>query len=217
MGGGGSEVKETPQQRAQAELAMNQMLDYKKRWLPVQRELATQIQRLGSPQSAERIRARGQAATETAQQFSDARREVEAGLAAAGAGLSSGKAKMALGGMADAQAASAGFGLAAADQAVDDAYTAGLSQIMALGRGERAAAISGMDRVADMSARQAQADARMAAERSIGRGQLVGQIAGLGIGAVAGRPPTPAEPNFVPIVPGDSPLSATSEIIRARR
>ena len=30
-------------------------------------------------------------------------------------------------------------------------------------------------------------------------------------------PPTPAEPNFVPIVPGDSPLSATSEIIRARR
>ena len=43
MSKGGSEVKETAQQRAMTEFAVNQLQDYTKRWLPLRKRLAAQV------------------------------------------------------------------------------------------------------------------------------------------------------------------------------
>lgn len=48
MSKGGSEVKETSQQRAMTEFAVNQLQDYTKRWLPLQKRLAAQTMESGA-------------------------------------------------------------------------------------------------------------------------------------------------------------------------
>ena len=60
MSKGGSEVKETSQQRAMTEFAVNQLQDYTKRWLPLQKRLAAQTVESGAagsggPQVGDRI------------------------------------------------------------------------------------------------------------------------------------------------------------------
>ena len=52
MSKGGSEVKETSQQRAMTEFAVNQLQDYTKRWLPLQKRLAAQTMESGAAGSA---------------------------------------------------------------------------------------------------------------------------------------------------------------------
>lgn len=175
------EQKETPQQRALAELAMKQLQDYKQRWLPVQQKLAENVQLMAKPGSAERKIAAGKVATDTAVRFTEGKGAVENALTQRGAGAGSSKFKIASAGMGDDEATARGLGFVAADQQIDDAYMQALGQLTALGRGERAGAVQGMGDVAALSGRQAAADAEMSAARRAGNAQLVGQFAGMGM------------------------------------
>jgi hypothetical protein len=186
MSGSSEEVSETPQQRAMVQMALAKVQNYKTKWLPLQRQLASHIADLAKPDSASRKAARGVASTSTEAQFSEARGGLEANLARTG-GLGSGKAKLAIAGMGEDQAAATGMGLAGADQQVDDAYVSGLNTIMALGQGQQGAAIQGLTSQAAMSGRQASEDARASLENRMGNAQLVGQFAGMGLGMM-GRP-----------------------------
>lgn len=182
MGGKEPGVKETPQQRAMVTLAMNQLADYKQRWLPLQRQLAKQIESAGAEGSTEREMAQGAASTETEAKFSGARRALEAGLGARGE-LGSSKGKLAIAGLGEDQATSTGLGLALTEQEMDDAYVQGLSQITAIGRGEKATAMDGMSRVAGLSGQRAAADAEAALSNRMGNARLGAQVVGMGLGA----------------------------------
>ena len=70
--GGSNQVNETPQQRALADFALQQLQDYKQRWLPVQRSLGRQITDMGKPGSAQEKAAEGRAATDSTMQFARA-------------------------------------------------------------------------------------------------------------------------------------------------
>lgn len=181
MSGRAEETKETPQQRAMVELALNQVKDYKTRWLPLQKNLATHIADTFKPGSSARKSAEGAASTSTEAQFADARTGLESTLARTG-GLGSGKSKLAIAGMGEDQATATGMGLVGANDAVDDAYIGGLGTIAALGRGQKAGAIEGLTQQAAMSGRQASEDARASLEHRMGNAQLVGQLAGTGFG-----------------------------------
>ena len=65
MSKGGSEVKETSQQRAMTEFAVNQLQDYTKRWLPLQKRLAAQTVESGAAGSAARKSATGRSNVDT--------------------------------------------------------------------------------------------------------------------------------------------------------
>lgn len=188
MGKKADQAKETPQQRAMAELAANQMVDYRKRWLPVQKKLAENIQRAGEADSFERDAAAGRASTETAVRFGEARGGIESALTDAGAGPNSSKFKLATMGLGDDEATSRGLGFVASDQAIDDAYLQGLGALTTIGRGERAGAINGMQQVADMSGRQAQADAQISAQHRMGNAQMAGQVIGFGLAGAMQNP-----------------------------
>lgn len=183
MSGKPDEQGETPQQRAMVQLALNKVQDYKKRWLPLQRNLAQHIAELAKPGSAARAAAKGVASTSTEAQFSQARTGLESKLAQTG-GLGSGKAKLAIAGMGEDEASAMGAGLAGADQQVDEAYVQGLSTIMALGQGQQAGAIKGLTTQAALSGRQAQADAQASLEDRLGNVQLAGTLAGVGLGSM---------------------------------
>lgn len=180
MSGKKEGVPETAQQKALAEVAMKQMADYRKRWAPLQRQLAEQITSSSAPDSRERKQAGGKAATDSAVQFGGAQQELTNTVARA-TGLGSSRTKLAMSSLGDDEATSRALGLAGADQAVDDAYLQGLGAITAMGRGERANAVQGMSDIANRSGRQAAADARSSLSRRMGNAQLVGKVAGFGL------------------------------------
>ena len=192
-GGGNKGIQETPQQRAQVDHAVNLMADYKQRWLPVQKQLAAHIEQMGAPNSQARIAATGRASTDTAMQFDRAQGGVEKSLANSGAGPGSAKFNLGVTGVAEDKAKSTGMGAVMSDQHVDDAYTQGLSALMATGRGERVQVGNALADQATASARQAQSDAEASLSQREGAGQLVGQFAGYGL-QQAMKPPTSQGP-----------------------
>jgi len=200
-------IKETPQQKAMAEVASAQLADYKARWLPVQKALAQNIQQAGAAGSAERKAAAGRASTDSAVQFGQAKEQVEAKVAQTSGGIGSSKSKMAMAGLGDDEATSRGLGFVAADQAIDQAYLEGLGQLAAIGKGERGGAMRGMASIAASSGRQAQADAEIAATRRAGNAQLIGQVAGMGMSAAASGAFGNSGSWGAPDMPGDQPTS----------
>lgn len=183
MGKSSSETQETPQQAALVEKAQAQLADYKARWLPLQKNMAQQIQDMGAENSGARQRAQGRAAVESTVKFGQARAGVEKALSNQGRGPGSSAFKLGLGDLANNQAASKAGGMAMADQAVDNAYVQGLTALTAIGRGEKASAIQGETQLAAMSGRQAAADADEAAAAAAGNAQLIGTVGGMGLNA----------------------------------
>jgi hypothetical protein len=181
MSGKPQQQGETPQQRAMTQLALDKVQDYKKRWLPLQKNLAQHIADMAPEGSQARREAKGIASNSTEAQFSGARAGLESKLAQTG-GLGSSKAKLAITGMGEDEAGAMGQGLTGADQRVDDAYVSGLNTIMALGRGQQGAAIKGTMDQATMANRQAQEDASLSLQNRMGNAQMVGQLAGTGLG-----------------------------------
>lgn len=181
MAGKDKGVQETPQQAALVQKAKEQYADYKARWMPLQKNMATQIQQLGEKDSTARLRAKGRANVETQAKFGQAQGAVEKALTNSGRGPGSAAFNLGVTGLASDKATSAGAGMAAADQAIDDAYVSGLSALTQLGRGEKATALQGETQLAAMSGRQASADAAAAADARAGNMQLAGTVAGYGL------------------------------------
>lgn len=180
-GGGKNQISETPQQRAAVDHAVNLMADYKQRWLPVQQNLAQHIVESGKAGSRERTAATGRASTDNAIQFSRAQGAVEKSLTGSGAAPGSAKFNLGVTGLGEDQAKSRAMGAVMSDQMVDDAYTKGLTALMATGRGERQQVGNALGDQATMSGRQAAMDAEAALQQRAGQAGLVGQFAGFGI------------------------------------
>lgn len=178
--GGGDSAKETPAQRAMAEYANNLMVDYQKRWAPVQQRMIETTRTMGLEGSSTREAAAGRAGADVEARFGQAEQKLQAGLAATGAGVGSSKGKLALGGLSLDKAAAKGQNISVSDQAITNAYMQGLSSIAAMGRGERQQVSTGLVDQANMSARQAAQDADISLQNRMGNAQLAGQAVGLG-------------------------------------
>lgn len=195
-GKGSGQVKETPAQQAQAQYASNLMADYKQRWLPVQQNMIKVIQAQGAEGSAARLAAAGKTNANTEAAFGQAQGALESKLSNTGALPGSSKANLAVAEMGNDKAASKGLGITAADQRVTDAYTAGLGQIMALGRGEKAQVSQGMGQQAAISGAQAAQDANLALQQKMGYAQLGAQAVGMGFQQSMGGGPNVPKGDF---------------------
>lgn len=191
MSKGGSEIKETAQQRAMADFAVNQLQDYTKRWLPLQKRLAAQTMESGAAGSAARKSAAGRANVDTQIAFAGAGEGLEKKLAGTGRNLGA-----AMTGMADNAATSRGMGQVTANQSVDDAYTETLAALAATGRGERAGVGNSLSRQAAISGDQAAADAQSALAKETAIGETAGSLAGYGLQAAMRPGPKPQGPGM---------------------
>jgi len=179
MSGGGSKVQETAAQKALAQHAKLVMDDYTARWLPVQQNLASQIESEGKPGSWQRTEAAGKASTDTAIQFSGAQGALQKSLANNGAAPGSGRSDLATAGLGFDAAKSSGMGQMISDQQITDAYTRGLGALTQIGQGQAVSVSNAMENQAATSGMQAQADAKAALEDQMGIGGAVGTAAGL--------------------------------------
>lgn len=181
MGSKSGQQQQTSAEVAQAQHATDLMADYKQRWLPVQKQLASQIEQEGAVNSSARKLATGKSSTDTAMAFDKAEGQSEKSLANAGVGIGSGRADLATTTMQTDAAASTGMGHMMSEQSIDDAYTQGLGALTALGQGEKATVGKSMTMEATQSAGQAAADANASLINAQGNAKLGGQIAGFGM------------------------------------
>lgn len=213
MAKGGGQVKETSKERALADVGKQQLADFRQRWLPVQQKFAAQVTAAGGTGSAERQRARTMTGVDTSARYGLAQQKLDQ-QAAAGGAFGTTAHKLGVTGMGDDRATSAGLGTVAAEQAGDDRYIAGLNAVTALGRGEKATAIGGMQQAAAISARQAQADADRSLQERAGKYQLAGTALGLGAGLYAGQQkPSAVQPaDLAQANASDDPLGTLNAI-----
>ena len=184
-GSGSGKIPETSAQVALAQNAAQRFADYQTRWLPVQQNLASQIEAEGKTGSWQRQEAMGKATTDSAAQFANAREQLTGNLAAHGVAPGSGRSVLGLSGLGGNEARSAGLGSAMSDERITQAYTQGLGALMSVGQGQSAQAASGMEGLARDSAVQAQADAQAGLENTEDKVGLGMSGLGTGLGQLA--------------------------------
>lgn len=178
------QIPETEAERALADVAKQQLADYKQRWLPVQMRMADTIMAMGKAGSEERRRATGAAAADTSAAFTRAAQQSAVAQENRGINTGSSRFKLAQTGLGADAARSRGVGQEVAQQSVDDAYIGGLQKIMALGRGQQTSAENNMGAAAGLSAQVAESDAMRSAQERAGQYELGGLAAGGAIGAM---------------------------------
>ena len=174
---GGNYVPATPLETEQANIAQQQWQDYNKRWLPV---MQFYRDRTEGNLPARKEFAEGRADADVQRQYGNAAMGLESSLASSGSGPGSGKYLGALTDLAGSKGTELGLSRASADDAVQRQYEAGLSDIIAMGRGQQATSDQALASLADLSGQQAAASAQVAAQNAAGLGEAIGT--GLGIG-----------------------------------
>lgn len=192
--GNSGKVEQTAQQKANLDIANQQINDWRTRWMPQLKNFSANLDRAYAPDSRERRHATSLAGTDVSARFAQATDKLNQVAANTGATGSS-RQKLGIVGMGNNEATSAGFAATNADQAVDDSYVQGEKAVSSLARGEKADTINALGRSADISGRQAAYDADASLNEQAGYAGLAGKIVGTGAGLWMGRKPTPSGVN----------------------
>jgi hypothetical protein len=171
---GGDQVQTTPDQLAQQQIALQKVQDYETRWRPVEKVFDSRVSNIKTNEGQQL--GKTNAATQMA--FGQGEQDTETALDNSGAKAGSGKFNSAVLNSGTQLASSKGRGLAATDQAVQNEYLGGLTDIVNIGRGQSAQVSNDAAADAQTSINQATSDAEIASEQNAGYGQLVGQVAG---------------------------------------
>lgn len=190
FGQGSGKVEKTAQQRAQLDIANQQIQDWRTRWMPQLQRFSAATDKATLPGSYERRHATAQAGADNSVRFDQAQQKA-LGLASSNGAVGSAKQKLGITNMGNDEATSTAFGSVAADQAVDDSTIQGNKAIAALARGEKADTLNALGRNAAISGQQAQRDADASLQENAGYAGLAGKIVGTGAGLWMGSPSQP--------------------------
>lgn len=183
MGKGGKnsgEIKETSQQKAQAEIAMKQWRLYSDKLKPMENIFMADVDKLNNKEKYQNLA--GVTNLGYQKQFGEVRHQAANQLAAAGVDPGSGKFQEAMNDIAGEQAIGQIDATNRVQSSQADKYIAGLQDVVALGAGQKADALQGYNSLAENSLRKAGMDAQAAYMRRQGNASLVGA----GMGALAG-------------------------------
>jgi hypothetical protein len=173
-------VQETEAERAAAAMAQAKFADYKARWAPRHAALAKAVEAMGRPDSFERETAKSTIGADTSLAYQGIMDKLASQRRQAGITPLSPAAKLGTSGMLADRATSVGIGMERGNEIVDEAYLRGLGQLMAIGRGQEAAASRGIMDQASLAAQNARSQAEEAAARRFGNAQLLGTAMGMG-------------------------------------
>ncbi|MGG6128400.1 hypothetical protein ACQSGE_18090 [Salmonella enterica] len=179
-GGGSGEIKETSQQKAQAEIAMKQWRLYSDKLKPMENIFMADVDKLNNKEKYQNLA--GVTNLGYQKQFGEVRHQAANQLAAAGVDPGSGKYQEAMNDIAGEQAIGQIDATNRVQSSQADKYIAGLQDVVALGAGQKADALQGYNSLAENSLRKAGMDAQAAYMRRQGNASLVGA----GMGALAG-------------------------------
>ncbi|EAW1321205.1 hypothetical protein D1914_20525 [Salmonella enterica] len=179
-GGGSGEIKETSQQRAQAEIARKQWDLYNQRLKPMENIFMAKVDKLNDEDKYQNLA--GVTNLGYQKQFGDVRHQAANQLTAAGIDPGSGKFQETMNDISSEQAIGQTDATNRVQSSQADKYIAGLQDVVALGAGQKADALQGYNSLAENSLRKAGMDAQAAYMRRQGNASLVGA----GMGALGG-------------------------------
>ncbi|EBP4585636.1 hypothetical protein VH79_20940 [Salmonella enterica] len=179
-GGASGEIKETSQQKAQAEISNKQWQLYKDKLRPQENIFMGKVDNLNDESKYQNLA--GTTNLGYQKQFGEARQQTASQLAAAGVDPGSGKFQGAMDGLESDQATGQIDTTSRAQTSQADKYIAGLQDVVALGSGQKADALQGYNSLAENSLQKAGSDAQAAYVRRQGNSSLVGA----GLGALGG-------------------------------
>lgn len=176
---GDSEQKETEYEKAAAEVANKEWQIYLDELSPYEDNF---IERVGNFNSDSNMaNAKSDADTSYNSAYSDMREQTANNMAASGIDPSSAKFKETQADITTVQAVKQADTANRAQSAEQDKYVAGLSDVTAMGMGQKATALSGLNEVAQMSANEAATDAENDFNVRSANLQLAGAAAGAGL------------------------------------
>lgn len=178
MSGGSDEIKETEAEKAAAGVAKEQWDLYKNELSKYEDIFMEKVDDLNNESEYGNVASDANLAYSSS--FTKARGNTATGLAASGVDPTSGKYKSAMDGLTEDQAVAQidTTNKAQTDQA--NKYVAGLSDVVSIGAGQKAEALSGYNSIANNSLSEAITDAQMAQANSAATAGLAGAVAGGG-------------------------------------
>ncbi|BFI54100.1 hypothetical protein [Yersinia pseudotuberculosis] len=176
-GSGSTEIKETSQEIAAAEIAGKQWQLYQNELKPMENLFISKVDAMNNESNYDD--AAGTVNLGYQQEFGKARQQTATGLAASGVDPSSGKFQSALGDIQSDQVAGQIDTTNRAQTSQQDKYVAGLQDVVAMGAGQKADALSGYSNIANQSLSKATSDAQNSLSDRQAVGQLVGAVGGV--------------------------------------
>lgn len=175
--GGSGEVKETSLQKAQADIASEQWETYQNDLKQYEDLFMDKVDNLNDESNYTKVA--GDAATQTSSAFGQVRQKTADNLAASGVDPTSGKYQAAMDDLSEAQTSSQIDTTTRAQNDQASKYTAGLSDVAALGAGQKSDALAGYSSLARASGDKAIADAESAYNEKASTLNAVGTAAGM--------------------------------------
>ena len=177
MGKGGSnEVKETSYQKAQADVAAEQWATYQNDLKQYEDLFMDKVDNLNDESNYTKVA--GDAAVQTTSAFGDSRQKLSDSLTGSGVDPTSGKYQAAMDDVTGAQVSSQVDTTSRAQNDQTSKYTAGLSDVVALGQGQKADALEGYSSLANSSGNKAISDAESAYNSKASMMNTIGTAAG---------------------------------------
>lgn len=166
MGGGGSvEVKETEEEKAQADVAESMWTLYQQKLAPYEDVFIQDVEKMNNPLAYQK--AAGDTNMSYSSQFSDARDNAANSLTSAGVNPNSGKFGTTQNSLTRQQAFQENDAMNQAQSSQADQYVGGLEDALAIGSGESAQNMSALDSLSSASNKAAISDARSAETASL--------------------------------------------------
>ncbi len=179
MGGGGdNKIEETPEQRAQADVAMMQWKDYLNKYRPFEDAFMEDVDRMNTGQQYNQVA--GLAAVPVESQFSTAVRDTSRAMVSGGLNPTSGAFKSNLSKLDRAKSTTKADNMNQAQVGQQNRYVSGISNIVRMGQGQETEAVQGYGDLATNSARKAGNDANIALNNRRDNQQLAGAVVGAG-------------------------------------
>lgn len=176
--GGSNKVKDTPEQKALAQVAAEKWNFAQEHLAPLEDEYMAHVEQMDSDSNMAYIRGRTlQAQT---QGLAAANDQLESGLNKAGINPNSGRAKSEAHGLSLDVAEAGGETLGRAQFEQDSQKIRGMQNVIGIGQGQAGQAQAGLSRVAQESSNEAVSNATNAFNRRSANLQLVGGVAGAG-------------------------------------
>ncbi|WP_409308667.1 hypothetical protein [Pectobacterium sp. B1J-3] len=192
-GGGSTEVKETSQQRAAADVARQQWDLYQNELKPYENIFMDKVDGLNDQQKYDGIA--GDVNLGYQQAFGQVRRQASDGLTSAGVDPSSGKFQSTLNDVATDQVSGTIDATNRSQTDQQNKYVAGLQDIQAMGSGQKAEALQGFQSIAAASQRKAVSDAESSLAKQQSKQALTGAVGGAlasyGLSSLSKKTPAP--------------------------
>lgn len=201
--GGSGEVKETSAQKALADVASSTWDLYYNDLRQYEDHFIDNVDQMNSDEEYDKIA--GTAALGSQVAFGEARAGLSDALAAGGVDPTSGKYQEAMKELETEQAMSQTDTTNRAQSNQQDRYVAGLQDVMAIGQGQKAEALSGYSGLASASLNKATSDAQASLNNKQATMGLVGAVGGAGVAYQMNSP-----------VAGSKKISPTASVLQGK-